>query len=162
MYMVIMGPHTFVPVSWFVKKQGATSHSSSEAEVIALDAAVRLEGVPSLALWELVVTVFHPEMVGRAKQQIKPVSRPPKNIQLIHQILLGVDYVPPNVPPSYGIAHLYIMEDNEAVIQIMKRGRSSNMRHVSRTHRMSLDWLWERLEPNKNEGIFVKWVDTFN
>ena len=158
MYMVIMGPHTFVPVSWFVKKQGATSHSSSEAEVIALDAAVRLEGVPSLALWELVVTVFHPELVERAKQKTKPVSSQPKNLELIHQILLGVDYVPPNVPPSYGIAHLYIMEDNEAVIKMTIKGRSPNMRHVVRTQRVDLDWLWERLRDDP--GIHLRYVNT--
>ena len=35
-YLVLVGPRTFVPLSWFCKKQGAVSHSSSEAEIIAL------------------------------------------------------------------------------------------------------------------------------
>ena len=41
--MCIFGPSTFVPITWVCKKHGAVSHSSTEAEVIALDAALRLE-----------------------------------------------------------------------------------------------------------------------
>ena len=44
------------------KKQGATSHSSSEAEVIALDAALRMEGIPALMLWDIIMEVYHPEI----------------------------------------------------------------------------------------------------
>jgi hypothetical protein len=59
-YLCLVGPHTFVPISWMCKKQGAVSHSSSEAEVIALDAATRLEGIPALLLWEVALQVFPP------------------------------------------------------------------------------------------------------
>ena len=37
-----------------------------------------------------------------------------------------------------------LSEDNEAVIKMMK-GRSPAMRHVSRTHRVALDWLFDRI-----------------
>jgi hypothetical protein len=47
-YLCLVGPNTFVPITWLCKKQGAVSHSSSEAEVIALDAGVRMEGIPAL------------------------------------------------------------------------------------------------------------------
>ena len=50
--LCLMGPNTFVPLTWLCKKHTAVSHSSSEAEVIALDAGVRLEGIPALAFWE--------------------------------------------------------------------------------------------------------------
>ena len=36
--LCIFGSHTFVPISWICKKQTSVSHSSTEAEVIALDA----------------------------------------------------------------------------------------------------------------------------
>ena len=36
-----------------------------------------------------------------------------------------------------------VFEDNEAVIKILKKGRSPLMRHVHRTHRINLDWLFE-------------------
>ena len=95
-YLVIMGPNTFVPVSWFVKKQGAVSHSSSEAEVIVLDAAVRMEGMPPLSFWEAVLNALHPEVVTDRRE---PTPCTPK-LDLIHQILLIVDsvlvlYLPP-------------------------------------------------------------------
>ena len=34
-----------MPDNMFCKKQGAVSHSSSEAEIISLDAGVRMEGL---------------------------------------------------------------------------------------------------------------------
>ena len=37
--LFLVGPNTFVPVTWLCKKQTAVSHSSTEAEIIALDAA---------------------------------------------------------------------------------------------------------------------------
>ena len=33
-FLAIVGPNTFVPITWICKKQGAVSHSSSEAEII--------------------------------------------------------------------------------------------------------------------------------
>ena len=152
--LLIMGPNTFVPVSWFVKKQGAISHSSSEAEVIGLDAAVRMEGIPSLALWETVLQVFHPEVV---KTKVRASTNQPK-AELIYQILADVDYVPPSVPPSLGIAHLYVMEDNEAVIKMTIKGRSPNMRHVVRTQRVDLDWLFERIR--EDPGVHMRYINT--
>ena len=49
--LCLVGPNTFVPISWLGKKQTAVSHSTSEAEVIALDDGTRLEGLPVLLLW---------------------------------------------------------------------------------------------------------------
>ena len=37
MMLCLVGPQTFCPIAWFMKKQGAVSHSCSEAEVVALD-----------------------------------------------------------------------------------------------------------------------------
>ena len=48
--LCIVGPKTFVALNWICKKQGAVSHSSTEAELIALDAAVRLDGYALLSL----------------------------------------------------------------------------------------------------------------
>ena len=49
--LCLMGPNTFVPLTWPCKKHTAVSHSSSEAEVIALDSGVRLVRIPSLTFW---------------------------------------------------------------------------------------------------------------
>ena len=44
----IFGSHTFVPVSWMCKKQTAVSHSSTEFEIISVDAGLRLDGLLAL------------------------------------------------------------------------------------------------------------------
>ena len=37
------------------KKQTSVSHSSTESEIISLDAGLRLDGIPALDLWDLIV-----------------------------------------------------------------------------------------------------------
>ena len=58
------------------------------------------------------------------------------------------------------ILDLYIFEDNEAVIKMIIKGRSPTMRHVSRTHKVALDWLINRI--SLDPKIQVKYVDTRN
>ena len=40
--LCVFGSHTFVPTSWMCKKQTSVSHSSTESEIISLDAGLRL------------------------------------------------------------------------------------------------------------------------
>ena len=63
-----------------------------------------------------------------------------------------------NANSSQRRALLYIFEDNEAVIKMIIKGRSPMMRHVSRTHRVALDWLFDRI--NLDRKIQIKYVDT--
>ena len=49
-YICLVGPNTYVPLQWICKKQGSVSESSTEAEVVALDNLIRLEGLPCLNL----------------------------------------------------------------------------------------------------------------
>ena len=42
--LCIFGSHTFVPISWMCKKQTSVSHSSTESEIISLDAGLRMDG----------------------------------------------------------------------------------------------------------------------
>ena len=60
------------------------------------------------------------------------------------------------------VVKLYCMcfEDNEAVIKMIMKGRSPTMRHVSRTHRVALDWLFDRI--NLDPKIQIKYIDTKN
>ena len=50
--------------------------------------------------------------------------------------------------------------DNEAVIKMIINSRSPTMRHVSRTHRVALDWLFDRI--NLDPKIQIKYIDTKN
>ena len=68
--LCIFGSHTFVPISWMCKKQTSVSHSSTESEIISLDTGLRLDGLPALELWDLIVSVLGntiqtPERPGR-------------------------------------------------------------------------------------------------
>ena len=72
----------------------------------------------------------------------------------------NIDSVPSNVQSSRQEALLYVFEDNEAVIKMIIKGRSLVMRHVSRTNRVALDWLFDRI--NLDREIQIKYIDTKN
>ena len=55
--LCIFGRHTFVPKSWMCKKQTSVSHSSTEAEIIFLDAGSRMDCISALTFWDLVIEV---------------------------------------------------------------------------------------------------------
>ena len=71
-----------------------------------------------------------------------------------------IDSIPSNVQSARQEALLYVFEDNEAVIKMIMKGRSPTMRHVSRTHRVALDWLFDRI--NLDPKIQIKYIDTKN
>ena len=54
----VFGSHTFVPISWMCEKQTSVSHSSTESEIISLVTGLRLDGLPALELWDLIVSVL--------------------------------------------------------------------------------------------------------
>ena len=224
--LCIFGSHTFVPTSWICTKQTWTSHSSTEAVIISLDAGLRMDGIPALDFWNLVFEVFHYSQnqsiktkdswaqgdllhyttsSKRTKNQTKaPTTRDtsdlfhtdnvPSNATFSHcnamwlnglpalelwdlivsvlgnvsrvsdrsgqpdsdvhkhhksqkkiNVMKDIDSVPPNVQSARQEALLYVFEDNEAVIKMIIKGRSPTMRHVSRTHRVALDCLFDRI-----------------
>ena len=57
--LCVFGSHTFVPISWMCKKQTSVPHISTESEIISLDAGLRMDGIPALDLWDLIVAVPH-------------------------------------------------------------------------------------------------------
>ena len=74
--------------------------------------------------------------------------------------LYNVDFISSNVHSSRQEALLKIFEDYEAVIKMIIKGRSPTVRHVSRTRRVSLDWLFDRI--NLDPKIQIKYIDTKN
>ena len=150
--LCLVGSHTFCPISWLCKKQGAVSHSSSESEIIALDAGLRMDGIPALDLWDLIVTVLEPDPKFKPLDfsGIKPDLG---NLPHEYRLLLNVDYVPPNAIPRSGRGKLLVLEDNDAVIKMVIKGRAPNFRHVARVHRVDVDWLFERMSNDPCIGI---------
>ena len=158
--LFIFGSHTFVPISWMCKKQTAVSHSSTETEIISLDTGLRLDGLLALELWDLIVSVFG-SVTQTSDRKGRPVDteRSQKSQGKIN-VLKNIDCVPSNVQSSHQEALLSVFEDNEVVIKMIIKGRSPTMRHVSRTHRVALDWLFDRI--NLDTKIQIKYIDTKN
>ena len=140
------------------KKQTAVSHSSTESEIISLDTGLRLDGLLALELWDLIVSV-HGNISHISDRTGKPVYGKNKSYNKIDAIQ-DIDSVPSNVQSASREALLYVFEDNEAVIEMIMKGRSPTMRHVSRTHRVALDWLFDRI--NLDTKIQIKYIDTKN
>ena len=59
-------------------------------------------------------------------------------------------------------ALLYVFEDNEAVINMIIKERSPTMRHVSRTHRVALDWLFDRINLDPKIQNQIHWQPKTN
>ena len=89
-------------------------------------------------------------------QPVNGKNKSHNKINVVHDI----DLVPSNVQSASREALLYVFEDNEAVIKMIMKGRSPTMRHVSRTHRVALDWLFDRI--NLDPKIQIKYIDTKN
>ena len=159
--LCILGSHTFVPISWMCKKQTAVSHSSTESEVISLDTGLRLYGLPALELRDLIVSVLGnvSRVSDRSEQPEYDVHKHHKSHKKI-DVMKDIDAVPSNVQSARQEALLYVFEDNEAVIKMIIKGRSPAMRHVSRTNRVALDWLFDR--NNLDSKIQIKYIDTKN
>ena len=138
------------------KKQTAVSHSSTESEIISLDTGLRLDGLPALELWDLIVSVFGSvsQISDRTGQLVNDVKKHHKSQERIN-VMKNIEYVPSSVQYSRQEALLYVFEDNEAVIKMIIKGRSPTMRHVSRTHRVALDWLFDRinLDPKNSNPL---------
>ena len=160
--LCVFGSHTLVPISWMCKKQTAVSHSSTESEIISLDTGLRLDGLLALELWDLIISVFGnvSRFSDRSGQRDNDVHKHHKSQKRIN-VMENIYSVPSNVQSSRQEALLYVFEDNEAVIKmIIIKGRSPTMRHVSRTHRVALDWLIDRI--NLDSKIQIKNIDTKN
>ena len=74
------------------KKNTSVSHGSTEAEIISLDAGLRMDGIPALDLWDLDIKVFHssPNQSKKTKDQVrgdssrKTTSNKPANSSTVH------------------------------------------------------------------------------
>ena len=140
--LCIFGSRTFVHISWMYKKTNLSiTHSSTESDVVSLDAGLRMGGISELDLWDLVTDVLHdandvPARGNTLRDEIHgkhtSTNSKTKNHGNRGDVdLSDVDHVITNAKPSHFEAMLYTVEDNEAVIKRIIIGRSPTMRHVS-------------------------------
>ena len=157
--LCVFGSHTFVPISWMCKKQTSVSHSSTESENISLDTKTEIGWfAPALELWDLIISVLG-NISRVSDRSVKPENGKDKSHNKIDGIQ-DINSVPSNVQSARQEALLYVFEDNEAMIKMIIKGRSPTMRHVSKTHRVALDWLPDRI--NLDPKIQNKYIDTKN
>ena len=106
------------------KKQTAVSHSSTESEIISLDTGLRLDGLPVLELWDLIVSVFGSvsQISDRSGQPDSVVKKHHKSQRRI-DVMEDIDSVPSNVQSARQEALLYVFEDNEAMIRMIIKGK---------------------------------------
>ena len=152
------------------KKQTSVSHSSTEAEIISLDAGFRMDGIPAPTLWDLVIEVFHSvpnrtdgpkrEPRGNPSAVVKPNMHNSIPVKHTNVIPTNIDHIPSNTTHSGSSAMLYVFEDNEAVIKMIIKGRSPTMRHVSRT--TELLWIGCLTGLSWTQKVQSKYTDTKN
>ena len=107
--LCVLGSHTFVPISWMCKKPTAVSHSSTESEIISLDTGLRLDGLPALELWDLIVSVLgnFSRVSDRSGQPDNDVHKRHKSQKKI-DVMEDIDSVPSNVQSARQEALLYV------------------------------------------------------
>ena len=107
-----------------MQKQTSVSDSSTEYDIISMDAWLRMDGLSALDLWDLVIEVLRTTQgISKPTQACtRETGASPKNTPKIGQVLnsnvdlSNVDQVPSNAHLSENESQLYISEDNEAVI----------------------------------------------
>ena len=129
-----------------------------------------MDVIPALDLWDLVIEVFHssPNQSNKTKEvreslgnlSATPQSNMRKQIPTTNIILdlTNVDHFPSRRTHSGSNAMLYVFEDNEVVFKMIIKGRSPTIGHVSRTHRVALDWLFDRI--NLDPKFQNRYIDT--
>ena len=124
--------------------------------------------LPALDLWDVVIEVacstnntVQPKRTciqeTGATLDSKTKTQDVKRRQKVEQ-LNDVDYQHTNTYTFFSYeSQVYVFEGSEAVIKMIIEGRSPTMRHVSRTHRVALDWLFDRI--NFEPKIQIKHAD---
>ena len=158
--LCIFGSHTFVPISLMCKNklQFRTVQQNPKSSLWTLDwdwtgfllSICRIWLFLSLETWFRLMSERGETRYDRQSQRSRGMTK----------LLNNIDCVPSNVQFSHQEALLYVFEDNEAVIKMIIKGRSPTMRHVSRKHRVALDWLFDRI--NLDQKIQIKYIDIKN
>ena len=149
--------------------------SSTEAEVIAANHAVRTQGLPSLSLFNYILALTDPEAPTQVKAKSAGLTAKPKvpkqndpaSIACIDpeldelrhgyfhngpETVANINNLQLHTGPTFNVK---FMEDNQATITILTNGSSTQMRHTDRTQRVSFGWLKQQFESNQFDLINV-------
>ena len=90
----MIGLNTFFPLDWFSNRQSATSHSTTEAELVAASKMLRESLIPIQSLWALLLqrpvdAVIHEDNMSTIVMINAGCSPQLRHIQKNHRISLG-------------------------------------------------------------------------
>ena len=98
---------------------------------------VRTEAIPLLSLWSDVLDVLEPKVKPsghRGQPADSPAHSPnlqtswPRTLKPDTMVSIDtIDYMPPGMPQPSERAKCYIFEDNDAVLKMVRRGRTNTM-----------------------------------
>ncbi len=93
-FVELIGASSFLPLDWFSKRQSATSHSTTEAELVAASKMLRESLVPLQSLWDLMLqrpvkAVLHEDNMSTIVVINAGYSPQLRHIQKHHRISLG-------------------------------------------------------------------------
>ena len=116
-----------------------------------------------IILWERILDVLAPlpSNAGGDKRNLplqKFQTARSNTLSDLQNFANSIDFVKPNKQSGTGRGKLIIFEDNDPVIKMTNRSRAPTMRHVPRTHRVDLDFLFELLR--EDPSIFIRYVGT--
>ena len=135
-------------------------HTVQQNPKSSLGRWIEIRRLLALELWDLIVSVLgNMTQTTERTERLVVIDRGQRSQGKINA-LNNIDCVPANVQSSHQEALLYVFNDNEAVIKMIIKGRSPTMRHVSRTNRVALDWLFDQI--NLDPKIQLKYIDTKN
>ena len=162
-HCAFFGSHKFVPTSWMCKKTNFSftqlkrvrNHFFGRWIEISRDSFSRFMGSDCFFPWKHDSDSWK---TGENRSQRWQRSQIKQIFQGMTNVLNHIDSVPSNVQFSSQEALLYVFEDNEAVIKMIIKGRGPTLRHVSRTDKVALDWLLDRI--NLDPKIQIKYIDT--
>ena len=146
------------------KKQTSLSHSST-SEIISLDAGLRLDRIPALDLWDLIVlvlgnTIQTPDRTEQPVVNCDKVQSANKRSQGTTNVLNNIDCVPSHVNSSRQEALLNVFEDNEAVIKMINKGKKPDNETCFQNPQSCSYWLFDRI--NLETKVQIKYIDTKN
>ena len=164
--MFLVGPNTYFPLNAFSKKQTVVANSSTEAEVVSANHALRAEGIPMLALLEQ-LGIFK-KLSQKAGTNPKP-NIPEQSDPVFTRIDKEIDEIRyGNVEGGLSAANINglkahfpefyqvkFMEDNQASITVMSTGNSSTMRYANKTQNICFKWMKQQFEEEQFDLINV-------
>ena len=139
------------------------THSSTETEIISLDAGSRMDGIPALALFGIWWLKYFIPYRTRSNNPRKSSRETRCRLPSQTSTTSSNSGTPTSPQPTLTTFQptqcmLNVFEGNEAVIKMIIKGRSPTVRHVSRTNRVALDWLFDRM--NLHPKIQIKYIDS--